>query len=143
MLVILSCGNHLLTAFISDATRQSFASQVDQGLASVQRWPILPIEEEDNDGWLTIDAQEFDRGLEATFTEARGNGKKINAMDVDLPSETESPEDKLASEQAKRLKDLASKVENFVEGEGDLEGARFEERVPFFFCSYLFPLTNL
>jgi hypothetical protein len=48
-------------------------------------------------------------------------------MDVDSSGETESPEDKLASEQAKRLKDLATKVENFVEGEGDLEGARFEE----------------
>ena len=124
--------NHLLTAIISDATRQSFASQVDQGLASVQRWPILPVQEEDNDDWLTVDAQAFDQGLEATLAGATGNGKNSDAMDVDSSSETASLEDKLTSEQAQRLKDLATKVENFVEGEGDLEGARFEERVPLF-----------
>jgi hypothetical protein len=33
----------------------------------------------------------------------------------------------MATEQAARLKTLAGKVESFVEGEGDLEGARFEE----------------
>ena len=46
----------------------------------------------------------------------------LDDMDVD-----ESPEDRLASEQAKKLKDLASKVESFLDGEGDVEGARFEE----------------
>ena len=46
----------------------------------------------------------------------------LDDMDVD-----ESPEDRLASEQAKKLKDLASKVESFIDGEGDVEGARFEE----------------
>jgi hypothetical protein len=132
--LILSRGKYLLTVIISDATRQSFASQVDQGLASVQRWPVLPDQEEDNDDWLTINAQEFHQSLEATLGEARG--KNSNAIDVDPPT-AESPEDKLASEQAKRLKDLATKVEIFVEGEGDLEGARFEERVPSFACSYL------
>lgn len=125
--LILSCGNHLLTVIVSDATRQSFASQVDQGLANVQRWPTLPIQEEDNDDWLNIDAQEFDRGLEATLAEATGNGKDHNAMDVDPSDDTESPEDKVASEQAKKLKDLATKVGHFIEGKGDLEGARFEE----------------
>ena len=59
-------------------------------------------------------------------------------MDVDPLDETESPEDKLASEQAKKLKDLATKVENFVDGEGDLEGARFEERVFILVCSCRF-----
>lgn len=100
---------------------------MDQGLASVQCWPTLPAQEEDNDDWLTIDAQEFDKGLEASLAGATGNAKNSDAMDVDPPNETESPEDRLASEQAKKLKDLATKVENFVEGEGDLEGARFEE----------------
>jgi hypothetical protein len=87
---------------------------VDQGLASVQRWPTSPVQEEDNDDWLTIDGQEFDKSLE----------------------------DKLVSEQAKKLKDLATKVENFVEGEGDMEGARFEEQV-FILSSLLSLLTNL
>ena len=110
---------------------------MNQGLGSVQNWPILPVQEEDIDDWLTIDAQEFDQGLETALAGARGNEKHSNAMDVDLPSEGGSPEDMLASEQAKRLKDLATKVEIFVEGEGDLEGARFEERVPSFVCSSL------
>lgn len=50
-----------------------------------------------------------------------------DSMDVD---KEESPEDRLATEQAKKLQNLAAKVEQFVEGEGDMEGARFEEYVP-------------
>ena len=38
-----------------------------------------------------------------------------------------SDEEELANEQATRMKSLAQKVEEFVEGEGDLEGARFTE----------------
>ena len=115
---------------------------MDQGLASVQRGPISLVQEEDNDEWLTIDGQEFDKGLETSLTGATGNAKNSDAMDVDPQNETESLEDKLASEQAKKLKDLATKVENFVEGEGDLEGARFEERV-FISLSAMSLLTNL
>ena len=115
---------------------------MDQGLAGVQRWPISPVQEEDNDDWLTIDGQEFDKGLEASLAGATSNTKNSDAMDVDPLNETESPEDKLASEQAMKLKDLATKVEIFVEGEGDLEGARFEERV-FILCPLLSLLTNL
>ncbi|KAF8971494.1 SGT1 protein-domain-containing protein [Flammula alnicola] len=91
----------------SDATRPSFASQVDAAIASVKNSPDFLNREEDSDDWLNVDAQEFEQMLEAT----RGQPKK----------------DRLASEQAKKLKDLASKVENFIEGEGDLEGARFED----------------
>ena len=112
---------------------------MDQGLASVQRWPISPVQEEENDDWLTIDGQEFDMGLETSLT---GNAKNSDAMDVDTLNTTESPEDKLTSEQAKKLKDLATKVEDFIEGEGNLEGARFEERV-FILCLLLSLLTNL
>ncbi|KAG5220678.1 SGT1 protein [Salix suchowensis] len=36
-------------------------------------------------------------------------------------------EDQLANEQAVKLRSLASKVEEFVEGQGDLEGARFAD----------------
>ena len=115
---------------------------MDQGLASVQRWPISPVQEEDSDDWLTIDGQEFDKSLEASFAGATGNSKNSDAMDVDLPDKTESLEDRLASVQAKKFKDLATKVENFVEGEGDLEGARFEERV-FILCLLLSLLTYL
>lgn len=58
-------------------------------------------------------------------------GKKKLNIQLDTSAvnveSTESAEDKLVSEQAKQFKDLANKVESFVEGEGDIEGARFEE----------------
>ncbi len=60
-------------------------------------------------------------------------GKKKLNIQLDTSAvnveSTESAEDKLVSEQAKQFKDLANKVESFVEGEGDIEGARFEECV--------------
>lgn len=63
--------------------------------------------------------------LESTrATQQKDASKDSNAMDVD---NTESLEDRLAAQQAKQLKDLAAKVEDFIEGEGDLEGATFEE----------------
>ena len=55
---------------------------------------------------------------------SKGKGKATDAMDVDVP---EDDEDRVAKAQAERLRDLAKKVEQFVEGEGDLEGARFAE----------------
>lgn len=47
-----------------------------------------------------------------------------DTMDIDEPAKAE---DRLASAQAAKLQELATKVEQFVEGEGDIEGARFEE----------------
>ena len=46
------------------------------------------------------------------------------AMEIDI---TQTAEDRTTLEQADRLKELATKVQDFVEGEGDLEGATFEE----------------
>ena len=51
------------------------------------------------------------------------------AMDVDKAAADETDEDRFAKEQAARLRDLAKQVEDFVEGEGDLDGARFAEYV--------------
>ena len=48
-------------------------------------------------------------------------------MDIEKEETAKSAEDLLASEQARKLKVFADKVENFIEGEGDIEGARFEE----------------
>lgn len=49
-------------------------------------------------------------------------------MAVDAADDTAAAqEDKLANDQATRLQDLAKKVEQFVGGKGDLEGAKFEE----------------
>jgi hypothetical protein len=78
---------------------------------------VVPTEnmEEDSADWLNIDETTFDSMLEQRFN--RKNGKQSD----------QDAEDKLAQEQAARLQELAKKVEGFVEGKGDLEGARFEE----------------
>jgi len=76
---------------------------------------------EDDDSWLNINEADFDALLEKN---AAGGKAAKESMDVDKPAPSE---DDLASVQAARLKDLANKVESFVEGEGDIEGARFEE----------------
>ena len=74
--------------------------------------------EEEPDDWLDIDAENFDSMLQNM---APGQSDGTEAMDVD------HKEERLAQDQASKLKSLARKVEEFVEGEGDLEGARLEE----------------
>ncbi|KIM48351.1 hypothetical protein M413DRAFT_440079 [Hebeloma cylindrosporum] len=122
-----SLENKAAAAFVEvrrtdDATRQPFASQVDAALTSVKNLPDFSGQEEDSDEWLHVDAGDFDHMLESTLGKPQSEkGKDSNAMDVD------DLEDRLATEQAAQLKTLAGKVESFVEGEGDLEGARFED----------------
>ena len=77
-------------------------------------------QEEEPDNWLDIDAENFDSMLQS-MSSGRPNGDAT--MDVD------QKEEQLAQDQASKLKSLAQKVEEFVGGEGDLEGARFEEYV--------------
>lgn len=84
--------------------------------------------EEDADDWLNMDAQDFENLLHKPIP-TPGSKVDTDKMDVDSPKAPESYEDRLASEQASKLKELAAKVEDFVEGEGDLEGARFDEYV--------------
>ena len=81
-------------------------------------------DEEDPDDWLNVDASGFDEMLEKTMGGSKGKGKATDTKDVDVP---EDDEDRIAKAQAERLRDLAKKVEQFVEGEGDLDGARFAE----------------
>lgn len=76
--------------------------------------------EDDPDNWLDIDAENFDSMLQNM---APGRSTDTDTMGVD------QKEEQLAQDQASKLKSLAQKVEGFVEGEGDLEGARFEEYV--------------
>lgn len=68
-----------------------------------------------------------------------GSRVVIDEMDVDNPEAEGSSEDRLASEQASKLKALAGKVEDFVAGQGDLEGAQFEECV---FCCHPRPFSE-
>lgn len=84
-------------------------------------------EKEDSDDWLNVDAQDFDDMLEKTMGTSRNTKSgPSEAMNVDNP-EGETEEDHAAKAQADRLQELAQKVESFVEGEGDVEGAKFEE----------------
>ncbi|KAJ6574750.1 SGT1-domain-containing protein [Mycena capillaripes] len=112
----------LVTQREDDATRPSFASLVT---AAISQAPDLPSADfyEDSDQWLNIDAADFENMLETTM----GSSKQHEtAMEAD-PDGEESVEDRLTSDQASRLKNLATKVEAFVEGKGDLEGATFED----------------
>ncbi|KAF8887981.1 SGT1 protein-domain-containing protein [Gymnopilus junonius] len=109
-----------------DATRQSFTSQVDEALSRRDLRDHLD-REEDPDDWLTVDAQEFEQMLENTLKRRKaGDQKDQNAMDVDV-NDLAFDEDRIASQQAGQLKDLASKVEDFIQGKGELEGALFED----------------
>ena len=88
----------------------------------------LPSGEEDSDEWLNVNADDFDNMLERNFSRpSRSAGQcPISSTSADVSQEAPHDE-KLAEAQASRLQDLAKKVEEFVEGEGDLEGARFSE----------------
>lgn len=83
---------------------------------------------EDSDSWLDIDAENFDDMLEKAIAPNSRGRDGPDAMNVDDNAE-ELAESRLATEQASRLQNLAEQVEEFVEGEGDLEGARFKEFV--------------
>lgn len=94
----------------------------------MSNFPLLP---EDSDGWLNIDADSLDQKLSETMysssTKKAVDGEQPkDAMDVDKPK-GEDDGTRLAQDQADKLKGLASKIERFVEGQGTLEGAVFEE----------------
>ncbi|KAF9474292.1 SGT1-domain-containing protein [Pholiota conissans] len=121
--------NKAATAYVAirqtdNALRQSFTSQVDEAIAQYRdnlNFVDIP---EDSDDWLNIDAQEFEQMLEASYAKPKDDEAKDSSYRMEVDA---SPEHRLASEQAKRLKDLASKVETFIEGEGGIEGALFED----------------
>ena len=74
---------------------------------------------EDSEAWLEVSPDELDGLL------SRSGGP---APPLPLPpSDGQAGEDAEARAQAEGLSVLAKKVGQFVEGEGDLEGARFEE----------------
>lgn len=116
-----------LTILYSDATRPTFSALLTSAISqSTEKYTTAAKGEEDSEDWLNVNAQDFDDMLEKT----RGKSKsKVHseAMDVDNGNAKETEEDRLATEQAIRLQDLAQKVESFVDGEGDMEGAKFDE----------------
>lgn len=104
----------------SDVTRPSFASKMNAALKVAREIDFSSCPEEEPDDWLNVDAENFDSSLQNM---APGQSTGIETMDVD------QKEEQLAQEQASKLKSLAQKVEEFVEGEGDFEGALVEEYV--------------
>lgn len=68
---------------------------------------------EDSDKWLEISPDELDTLM------TRASGAQAAASGESAP--------KLDDEQGKALADLASKVQQFVGGQGDMTGARFAE----------------
>lgn len=102
----------------SDVTRPSFASKMNAALKAAGDIDFSTCIEAEPDDWLDIDADNFDSLLRNM---THGQSTVVDAMNVD------QKEERLAQEQASKLKSLAQKVEEFVEGEGDLDGALFEE----------------
>lgn len=106
----------------SDASRPSFADQVNAALKSNPD-TVLRDEGEDPDDWIHVEPMDIERSL----------GRY--SQQVDQPIENtgvnndgqKTEEDRVTNEQASKLKNLADKMEGFVEGEGALEGAVFEE----------------
>jgi hypothetical protein len=83
-------------------------------------------ETEDSDDWLNVDAEDFEDVL------GQRMGIPKDALQENVQSDNlgqDTSEDQAAHDQASKLRNLAHKVEAFVEGEGDLEGAMFKEFV--------------
>jgi len=108
---------------------------VNAALSQVGDNPVIPTaQDEDPDDWLDVNAEDFDSMLEKNFGTKAAKGAETKAssdvMDVDSTDptkDTKTLEDQVAEQQATRLKNLAQKVEEFVEGEGDIDGARFAD----------------
>jgi hypothetical protein len=113
----------------SDSSRQSFARLVSTAIPRVT--DILQDEmgaEEDSDDWLNVDAEDFECVLARRMRISK-DAPLENAHTTTQPRGQDTAEDRVAHEQASRLRNLAQKVEEFVEGEGGMEGAMFTEFV--------------
>ncbi|KIJ45573.1 hypothetical protein M422DRAFT_166272 [Sphaerobolus stellatus SS14] len=124
---------------IDNANRSSFALLVNSAITDAQQQVgtdgvdvDFAKEEEDSDEWLNV----TESMMESILNQAKGQGqpsastlgiKEVYEMDVD--EDPEKIAEKKAAEQASELKNLAEKVEKFVEGKGDVQGATFEDEM--------------
>ena len=81
----------------------------------------LKDEGEDPDDWLNVDPMDLDHTLKEYHQQKEG------PTDSDVGDMVDEDGDTVAHEQAGRLKELAKRMEGFVEGEGAVEGALFDE----------------
>lgn len=86
--------------------------------ASLSALQASPSSAEDSDSWLEVSPDELD-GMMMRASGRDGSTAKGDDQDR-KPAE-------LGEEHGEALQDLAKKVEQFVGGQGDEEGARFEE----------------
>jgi transketolase len=91
--------------------------------ADVSTLEIRPSDTEDSDSWLEVSPDELD-GL---MMKVSGQAPKSNAEQAGDHQGQRQAE--LGEEHGKALGDLAKKVQEFVGGEGDIQGARFAEWV--------------
>jgi hypothetical protein len=104
-----------------DATRPSFAALFNSALSTAPEYLTeMSDETEDSDDWMNVDAANFDDMLERTRSQPQ-------SQEMDVDSTGDEVDERVVKEQANKLQDLAAKVQKFVEGEGDVEGARFED----------------
>lgn len=124
--------------FGSDISRPSFAALFNAALfRAPETLSNTDLEQtEDSDDWMNVDAKDFDEMLERVMR-AGDSTVETPAMDTDGGG---GEEDRVAKDQTDKLRDLAAKVERFVEGKGDVEGARFEEYA--FTCFYIMILLT-
>lgn len=97
--------------------RPAFAAQVDVAVEASSSVPMDQLraaaeDDEDDDKWLEVSPDELDGMLQKV------SGRAESTTD-------QAP--RVAEEDGKALGDLAKKVEDFVGGQGDIEGARFVE----------------
>lgn len=112
--------------FHSDATRKSFAKSVNEAIEQARAGGVHGADSdtskfdtgEDSDDWLNIDEDMLDGMLKGRTEPAHIGASQPPGVNA---------EEEINSAQAERLQNLAGKVEAFVEGEGGLEGAKFDE----------------
>ena len=105
----------------SDTSRTSFAASVNSALARAGDVSLPSASDEDSDSWLNVDAETFDSALERSF-----NTREVSSSSMDV-DETPSIFTEATKLQAEYMHSFAKKVEEFVETEGDVRGARFTE----------------
>jgi len=122
-------GPWILSFLISDAIRPSFSDEVNAALGSASAQQNTQDDGEDPDGWLEVTQRDLEQSLNA-YVNTQSHNRTYATQDISMEVDKDvAEEDKTANEQAARLKRLAEKVDEFVEGKGGLSGAMFEEYV--------------
>ena len=96
---------------------------MDTAIATTSATPLSALEAsrsalEDSDAWLLVAPDELDGMM------MRASGRDASAVSGE---EGGNKPAELGEEHGQALQDLAKKVEQFVGGQGDVEGARFAE----------------